>query len=126
MNLNLKGTLLVTLLLLPAVSFGGNLKMVVDGPSTADVNSVRNKADDLLGALKGVNGSGITACETKTGLPFTQLSQAEIAASEFENCLSLSTTTRRAKSALDALLPIGTRVAGVYVTTQHVGIIRPQ
>lgn len=61
-------TLLAMLLLVPAVSFGDNLKILEDGPSKADANDVRIKAADVLAALVDVNGSGITACETKTGV----------------------------------------------------------
>lgn len=126
MKLNLVKTLLAMLLLVPAVSFGDNLKMLEDGPSKADANDVRIKAEDVLAALVDVNGSGITACETKTGVAFSEMSQADVDASEFEYCLLLTAATKDAENALKTLLPVGTRIAGVYVTSKYIGVITIQ
>lgn len=126
MKQNLVNALVAILLLSPTVSFGEELAMLEDGPTTADVNNVRNKANDFLLALVDVNGSGISACETKTGIPFTEMSQADVDASEFENCLMLTVATKNAETALKTLLPVGTRVGGVYVTSKYIGVITIQ
>lgn len=101
----------------------GSLKMSKDGPTVDELRAVRNDIGDFLRTLHGVNGTGITACDVATGLPFYDLSSSEKDATEFVNCLAVNVDNQASKDAFDILLPSGTKFKGAYISVRNIGKI---
>jgi hypothetical protein len=89
---------------------------LADTASMRAARDVKEQIQSLLFSMKGVNGVGITGCD----------SNGKQVVGGSEDCISIGTETAAAASALRTLLPSGTRVDGVFVVVKKIGTIRPQ
>jgi len=92
-------------------------------PSIEKVRLVKARMGKWLFTVPGVNGLGITACDTKSGKPFTAFPQSQLPSMVFENCLGVLTETREAADMLLERFPVGSRYHRVYVVIEFVGPI---
>ncbi len=71
-----------------------------------------------LSKIEGVNGYGVTGCNAKTGAPSLK--------GDFVHCISILTETKDAYEELIETYPVGTKIKGVYITVEQVGVISPE
>ncbi|MEQ1876819.1 MAG: hypothetical protein ABL958_09240 [Bdellovibrionia bacterium] len=117
---------LLTLLVgLPAVSHAA-LKYSPEAPAESYVKGIKTRLEPSLFKIKGVNGVGITACETKTGTPFVSIARERLARLLFEPCVSIHTETTAALVEVRSHLPQAKRYRGVYVVSDKIGKIEAQ
>ena len=101
-----------TLLTFASSSFAAAL----DTPDRA--MALQDRLEKSLFAIHGVNGVGIGGCDPKTG--------KESVNKSFVHCLDIMTETKDAYNYLLKKYPVGTKVDGVFISIQHIGVIRPQ
>ena len=125
MIIRIAALLVLSMLAFSAPNFAqaSGLKMSAEGPTMKELNVVRTKIGDFLHALKGVNGTGITACELKMGTPFYELTEAQLKRSEFVNCLEVTFDSHESKDAFDVLFPPVSAFQNVYLSAKYIGVI---
>lgn len=113
--------LTLTILLSPLAK--ADLKYSATSPSLDQVRALKDKLGPVLMQLKGLNGYGITACDSKSGLGFAAMAEQASKTAEFENCMEVYAETQEAADALLKLSPVGNRIDGIYVDVMMVGNI---
>lgn len=122
----MKAFLFAMVTVISFTSFASGLRYSKNNPTEREISDLREKTDTVFFAMKGINGTGITACEEKSGIPFAQLSEEAIESSLFVHCLRVTTETTAAAKALKVLFPIGKMVGKIFVVSEYVGKIEIQ
>ncbi len=76
---------------------------------------VKEKLQNLVFNIEGVNGIGVSGCNPRTG--------ARDVSGPFVHCVSISTETRDSYNTVIQLFPLGKKIDGVFITVQYVGRI---
>jgi len=124
MNFAIK--LLLAVLLTASTCFADGLNMSTSGPTLMEVTSISDNLTPSIFGIKGINGIGPGLCEVKTGKSFGKLfaENAPVDLLTFENCLQVLTETKEAQEKLLNLIPAGSKVNGIYVDFEFVGILK--
>lgn len=89
----------------------------LDTPQRATL--VKNYMEKAVLSLDGVNGIGITGCNSRTGERFQS-------GQPFVHCVSISTDSPEGYALVSHLYPRGININGVYITVEQIGKIVPQ
>ena len=108
--------LLLTALTLLGLAAGSAQARAID----TDVRAlqVRDNVEETVMAMKGVNGTGVTGCDPRTG-------KAELRR-DFVHCLSITTESKATAQALRVLFPVGAKIDGVFVNIENIGHLETQ
>lgn len=76
---------------------------------------VKDKLQNLVFEIEGVNSIGVTGCNPRTG--------ARDVSGPFVHCVSIGTETHESYNTVIQLFPRGKKIDGVYVTVKYAGRI---
>lgn len=113
------------LLIAAIIAFTSLPAFAVNKPDQKQVERFNKRIMPVYSAMEGVNGFGIASCVSETGAPVDYNSE-DPDPSALEPCSLVYTQTREAEAALLALLPANTRISGVLIAVNYIGIVRPQ
>ena len=86
-----------------------------------DVRQVQDKYSQEIFTIDGVNGHGITACDSETGLPM------EFTSGDRVYCFMIYAENQAGMDNLEAMYgPAPTELDGVIVNYKKIGVIVPQ
>lgn len=90
----------------------------LDTPDRA--RAVKDRLAKVVFTIKDVNGIGVSGCDPRTGkLNVTS-------GKDFVHCVEINTATRAAYQRVSQMYPTGTKVNGVFVAVQYIGVISTQ
>lgn len=93
------------------------LAEALDTPQKA--NSVKNKLENTVLNISGVNGIGITGCDPKTG-------KKSDLSGDFVHCVVIFTENEEAYRFVQNLYPEPTRIQNVFVVVELTGEVVPE
>lgn len=82
--------------------------------------AVQARLEKVVLGIKDVNGIGIAGCDPRTG------KENSASGGNFVHCVLINTATRAAYQRVSQMYPTGTRVNGVFVAVEYIGVIDPQ
>jgi hypothetical protein len=89
-----------------------------NGPTQESVIAAKDAISRFVLSMKDINGIGVTACESTSGLGFFKFNESEVSSKLFENCIEVYASTEASLAAFRALFPEGSKYGKIFIDSR--------